>query len=166
MLDGPDPVTRAAAATLLGEVRAPEAVAPLGARLGKAVESEDEVRETVVRSLRAIGDPRAVHPLVDAAARDSEADLAVAMVVAAFELAGPGQDADLRRAADVLVQVMSDDGAPHAARRDAGEALCARVTLGPSCHDHPTAVTWWHDHRDAVTWRASAHQFVAPASGG
>ncbi|HET7504446.1 MAG TPA: metal ABC transporter permease [Kofleriaceae bacterium] len=166
MLGGPDPVTRSAAATLLGEAKAPEAVAPLGARLDPGAEPDDGARETMVRALRAIGDPRAVHALVDAAGRDPEPDLAVAMAVAAFELAGPGQDADLRRAADVLVKIMSDDDAPRAARRDAGEALCAHVTVGPSCHDHPTASAWWRDHRDAVTWQAPAHQFVAPASGG
>jgi zinc/manganese transport system permease protein len=166
MLAQPDPVTRQAAVTLLGEAKAVEAVPALGARLGKGVEPEDEVREAVTRALRAIGDPRAVHVLVDAAARDPEPDLAVAMAIAAFELAGAGQDADLRRAADVLVQVMSDDGAPHAARRDAGDALCAHVQLGSSCHDDPKAAAWWHDHRDAVTWQAAAHQFVPPATGG
>jgi len=166
MLAHPDPVTRAAAATLLGEVRAAEAVVPLTARLGNGVEPEDGVRERVVQALRAIGDPRAVHALVDAAARDGEPDLAVAMAVAAFDLAGPGQDAELRRAGDVLVGVMSDDGAPNAARRDAGEALRAHVTLGSCCGDDATAAAWWRSHRDAVTWQAAARQFVAPASGG
>jgi zinc/manganese transport system permease protein len=164
MIDKADPVTRQAAAALLGETKAADAVPALGARLG--IEPEDDVREGVVRSLRAIGDPRAVHALVDAAARDPEPDLAVAMAVAAFELAGPGQDADLRRAADALVQVMSDDGAPHAARRDAGDVLRAHVPLGDCCHDEATAAAWWRDHRDAVTWQAAAHRFVAPATGG
>ena len=166
MLDRPDPVTRQAAEVLLGETKATEAVPALGARLGNGVEHEDEVREGVVRSLRAIGDPRAVHVLVDAAARDPEPDLAVAMAIAAFELAGAGQDADLRKAADVLVQVMSDDGAPHAARRDAGEALRAHVALGDCCHDDATTVAWWRAHRDAVAWQAPAHRFTAPATGG
>jgi hypothetical protein len=85
------------------------------------------------------------------------------MVVAAFDLAGPGQDAELRRAADVLVQVMSDDGAPHAARRDAGEALCAHLTLGPSCKTDPAAAKWWREHRDAVIWQATARQFGVSA---
>ena len=166
MLDQPDPVTRGAAAALLGETKAPEAVAALGARLAKGVEPDDDVREQVVRSLRASGDPRAVPPLAEAAARDPEPDLAVAMAVAAFELAGPGQDTDLRRAADVLVQVMSDDGAPRAARRDAGDALRAHVTLGPGSQEDAAAAAWWRAHRDSVTWQASAHQFVAPADGG
>src|SRR5262245_41145152 len=166
MLDQPDPVTREAATALLGETRASDAIAPLGARLGSGVEPEDQVRERTVQALRAIGDPRAVHALVDAAARDSEPDLAVAMAVAAFELAGPGQEADLRRAADVLVQVMSDDGAPRAARRDAGDALRAHVTLDPCCRDAAQAARWCRDHRDAVTWHAAARQFTAPASGG
>jgi zinc/manganese transport system permease protein len=166
MLGGPDPVARAAAATLLGEAHASEAVVPLAARLAQGIETDDEVRETVVRALRALGDPRAVPALVDAATRDAEPDLAVAMVVVAFQLAGTGQDADLRRAADVLLKVMSDDGAPRAARRDAGEALCAHVIVGPSCKTDPAAAAWWHDHRDAVTWQAAAHQFVAPATGG
>ena len=166
MLDQSDPVTRGAAAALLGETKAPEAVAALGARLAKGVEPDDDVREQVVRSLRASGDPRAVPPLAEAAARDPEPDLAVAMAVAAFELAGPGQDTDLRRAADVLVQVMSDDGAPRAARRDAGDALRAHVTLGPGSQEDAAAAAWWRAHRDSVTWQASAHQFVAPADGG
>lgn len=166
MLDQPDPVTRQAAAALLGETKAVEAVPALGARLGSGVESNDDAREGVVRSLRAIGDPRAVHFLVDAAARDSEPDLAVAMAIAAFELAGPDQDADLRRAADVLVKVMSDDGAPHAARRDASDALRAHLTLGDCCHDDATAAAWWREHRDAVAWQAPAHRFAAPATGG
>src|SRR5262249_29297387 len=40
MLDQPDPVTREAAVTLLGETHASEAVVPLGARLGSGVEPE------------------------------------------------------------------------------------------------------------------------------
>jgi hypothetical protein len=166
MLDGPDPVTREAAATLLGEARAAAAVPALAARLASGIEPEDEVRERVVQSLRAIGDPRAVHVLADAAGRDHEPDLAVAMAIAAFELAGPGQDADLRRAADVLVQVMSDDGAPRGARRDAGDALRAHVTLDPCCRDDAKAAAWWREHRDAVMWQAAGRQFVAPATGG
>jgi zinc/manganese transport system permease protein len=158
MLDHEDRVTRAAAAALLGSIQAPEAVAPLGARL--ATEQDAEVREGDARALRQIGDPRAVHALVDAAARDDEPDLQVAMAVAAFELAGPGQDADLRQAADVLVKVMSDDGAPNAARRDAADALRAHVTLAPEAHDAPAASAWWQAHRDAVTWQAPAHRFV------
>jgi zinc/manganese transport system permease protein len=166
MLDHPDPVTRQAAATLVGETKAIEAVAALGARLSSGAELEDAVRETLVRSLGAIGDPRAVHALVDAAVRDSEPDLAVAMATAAFELASTGQDADLRRAGDVLVRVMTDDGAPHAARRDAGEALRAHVALGACCPDDATAAAWWREHRDVVTWQATTHRFVPPATGG
>jgi zinc/manganese transport system permease protein len=165
MLGQPDPVTRDAATKLLGETHATEAVGPLGARLGKGVETEDEVRERTVQALRAIGDPRAVHALVDAAERDSEPDLAVEMAVAAFELAGPGQDADLRRAGDVLVKVMSDDGAPNGARRDAGDALRAHVTVDPCCRDDAKAAAWWREHRDAMTWQAAARQLTA-ASGG
>jgi zinc/manganese transport system permease protein len=165
MLEQPDRVTRAAAAAVLGQVKAPEAVAPLSARLARGVETDDEVREGVVRALRAIGDPHAVHALVDAAARDPEPDLQVAMAVAAFELAGPGQDADLRNAADVLVQVMADDGAPNAARRDAGDALQAHVQLTPGLHDPSAVAAWWRAHRDAVTWQAAAHRFVAPSGG-
>jgi len=165
MLGGPDPVTRAAAATLLGEARAADAVPALAARLANAVEPEDEVRESVVRALRAIGDPRAVHPLVEAAARDSEPDLAVAMATAAFDLAAAGQDTDLRRAADVLVQVMSDTGAPNAARRDAVEALRAHVGLGSPAGDDGAAASWWRAHRDAAVWQASARKLVAPAGG-
>jgi zinc/manganese transport system permease protein len=132
MLAQPDPVTRAAAVTLLGESRAAEAVVPLGMRLRDGVEPADDVRERVVQALRAIGDPRAVPPLVEAAAHESEPDLAVAMAEAAFELAGPAHAGELRRAADVLVRVMSDGGAPNAARRDASEALRAcRVRAKP-----------------------------------
>ena len=166
MLAQPDRVTREAAVAMLGQLKAPEAVAPLTARLAAGVEPDDEVRESVVRALRAIGDTHAVHALVDAAARDDEPDLQVAMAVAAFELAGAGQDADLRQAADILVKVMSDDGAPAAARRDAADALRAHVLLAPASHEPSAAAAWWHEHRDAMTWQAPAHRFVAPATGG
>jgi hypothetical protein len=166
MLGQPDPVTREAAATLLGETRAADTVAPLGARLAKGVEPEDGVRESVVRSLRAIGDPHAVPPLVEAAARDDEADLAVAMATAAFELAAAGQDAELRRAGDVLVHVITDTDAPGGARRDAGEALRAHIALGGSTKDDAAASAWWHDHRDTAVWQAPTKLFVAPAAGG
>jgi zinc/manganese transport system permease protein len=164
MLEVPDPVTRAAAAMLLGETRAADAVAAIDQRLTR--EPDDQVRERLVQALRAIGDPRAVAALVTAAARDGEPDLAVAMAAAAFELAGPGQDADLRRAGDVLVRVMSDAGAPHAARRDAGDALRAHVAMGTCCPDEAAAAAWWRAHRDSVTWQATAHLFVAPVDGG
>jgi zinc/manganese transport system permease protein len=166
MLDQPDPVTQKAAVTLLGDTKATAAVPALSARLGKGVEPDDDTRETVVRALRAIGDPRAVHALVDAATRDSEPDLAVAMAGAAFELAHAGQDADLKQAADVVVQVMSNDGAPHAARRDASDTFRAHVSFGDCCKDDAAAATWWHEHRGAVTWQATAHRFVPPATGG
>jgi ABC-type Mn2+/Zn2+ transport system permease subunit len=165
MLAQPDPVTRAAAVTLLGEARAAEAVGPLGMRLRNGVEPQDDVRDRVVQALRAIGDPRAVPPLVDAAAHESEPDLAVAMAEAAFELAAPGHAGELRRAADVLVRVMSDGGAPNAARRDAGEALRAHVAFESCCRDDAAAAAWWREHRDALSWRAAERQFV-PASGG
>jgi zinc/manganese transport system permease protein len=165
MLDVADPVTREAAAALLGETRAGEAVPALGHRLADRVESVDAVRERVVQALRAIGDPRAVPALVDAATHDSEHDLAVAMAAAAFELAGPGHDGELRRAGDVLARVMADDGAPRAARRDAADALRAHVALGACCPDDTSAAAWWRDHRDTVTWQAGAHRFVAPTGG-
>lgn len=155
-LDHPDRVTRGAAVALLGATKAPESVAPLAARLSR--DSDAEVRESVTRALRQIGDAHAVHPLVDQAGRDEEPDLQVAMAQAAFELAGPGQDADLHQAADVLAKVTADDGAPAAARRDAGDALRAHVTLGADDHD---AAAWWQAHRDAVTWDATAHRFAA-----
>jgi len=118
----------------------------------------------VTRALRAIGDSHAVPALVDAAGRDAEPDLQVAMAVAAFELAGTGQDAELRRAADVLLQVSADDGAPHAARRDASDALCAHVIVDPACKEAAAATAWWHARRDQVTWQAATHKFVAPAA--
>ena len=161
ILPQPDRVARGAAAALLGETRARDAVAPLGARLGAGIEPEADVRETVVRALRAIGDPGAVHPLAEAAGRELEPDLAVAMAAAAFELASNGQDADLRRVADVLVGVMSDDSAPRAARRDAGDTLRAHVAFDSCCRDDAAATTWWRAHRDALTWRGLEHRFAA-----
>ncbi|MBS1120883.1 MAG: hypothetical protein H6Q90_3111 [Deltaproteobacteria bacterium] len=163
MLEQPDRVAREAAAVLLGETRAREAVAPIGKRLG--AEPEAAVRESMVRALRTIGDPAAAHVLADAAAREPEPDLVVAMGLAAFELASSGHDADLRSAADALVKVMSDDGAPHAARRDASDVLRAHVAFDPTCHDDATAASWWHDHRDALTWQASKHRFAAAGTG-
>ncbi|HEY5948730.1 MAG TPA: metal ABC transporter permease, partial [Kofleriaceae bacterium] len=166
MLDDQDLVARDAATKLLGESKASEAVAALAARLAPGVEPKDTARESVVRALREIGDPRAVHPLVEAANRETEPDIAVAMSVAAFELAQAGQDADMRAAADVLARVMADDGAPRAARRDASDAMRAHVALDPTCVDDATTVAWWKAHRDSTTWRAADHKLAAPASGG
>ena len=163
MLQDPDRVARSEAVRLVGEVRARGAVAALAARL--AVETDEEVREDVVRALGAIGDPGAVHALADAAAREREPDLVVAMGTAAFELAGPGQDGELRRIADALVQVISDDGAPRAARRDAADALRTHAEIDPAVRDDPAVAAWWHDHRDQVVWRAAHHRFAAPAGG-
>ena len=87
------------------ELRARGAALALAARL--AVETDEEIREGVVRALRSIGDPGAVHALAEAAAREREPDLVVAIGAAAFELAGPGQDGELRRIADALVQVIA-----------------------------------------------------------
>ena len=164
MLQDPDRVARGAAAGLLGDTRARAAVGPLAARL--AVETDEEIREGVVRALRAIGDPAAVHPLAEAAARELEPDVVVAMGAAAFELAGPGQDADLRKAADALVKVIADDDAPRAARRDAGDALRAHVELDPASHDDAAAVAWWRGHRDQLVWQPARHRFAVPATGG
>src|SRR5262249_9356119 len=100
MLQDPDRVARGEAVGPLGEVRARGAVAALAARL--AVETDEEIREGVVRALRAIGDSGAVPALAEAAAREHEPDLVVAIGAAAFELAGPGQDAELRKVADAL----------------------------------------------------------------
>ncbi|HEY0192668.1 MAG TPA: iron chelate uptake ABC transporter family permease subunit, partial [Kofleriaceae bacterium] len=56
MLASPDPVTRAAAAGLLADAKAAEAVLPLTGRLGKGIEPQDDVRESVTRALRTLGD--------------------------------------------------------------------------------------------------------------
>lgn len=159
MLQDPDRVARGEAVGLLGEVRARGATSALAARL--AVETDEEVREGVVRALRSIGDPGAVHALAEAAAREQEPDLVVAMGAAAFELAGAGQDAELRRIADALVQVIADDGAPHAARRDAADALRAHVEIDPAVRDDPAAAAWWHDHREQLVWQAARHRFAS-----
>jgi len=162
ILQDPDRVSRGAAVGLLGDTRARSAVPALAARL--AVETDEEVREAVVRALRAIGDPSAVRALADATAREVEPDLVVAMGGAAFELAGAGADADLRRAADALVKVMADGDAPRAARRDAGDALRAHVELDPAIHDDAAAAAWWRDHRDQLVWQAARHRFSAAAA--
>jgi len=164
MLADSDRVARDAAVGLLGDTRARAAVPALIERL--AAETDDDVREGVVRALRAIGDPSAVHALAVAASREREPDLVVAMGAAAFELAGAGHDADLRQAADALVKVMSDADAPHAARRDAGDALRAHVELDPASHDDAAVATWWHGHRDQLVWQPARHRFAAPATGG
>lgn len=160
MLQDPDRVARGEAVRLLGDSHVRAAVPALAARL--AVETDQDVRESVVRALRALGDPVAVRALADAAAREDEPDLVVAMAAAAFELAGPGQDADLRRAGDALVKVLGDPDAPHAARRDAGEALRAHVELDPASDD-AAAAAWWHDHRDQLVWHAARHRLASPA---
>jgi zinc/manganese transport system permease protein len=163
MLQDPDRVARGEAVGLLGEVHARGAVPGLAARL--AVETDEEIREGVVRALRSIGDPGAVHALAEAAAHEHEPDLVVATAAAAFELAGPGQDAELRRVADALVQVIADDGAPRAARRDAADALRAHVEIDPEVRDDPATAAWWHDHRERLVWQAARHRFAASAGG-
>lgn len=169
MLEDPDRVARGEAVALLGDTRVRPAAAALGARL--VAEPDEEVRERVVRALRAIGDPAAVHALADAAGREKEPDLVVAIGAAAFELAGAGQDADLRTCGDALVRVMVDGDAPRATRRDAGDALRAHVDLDPTSRDDAAAAAWWREHRDQLVWQAARHRFAAPgaaasASGG
>ncbi|MEZ4359194.1 MAG: metal ABC transporter permease [Kofleriaceae bacterium] len=156
----PDRVAREAAVGLLGELRNPSTVPPLAARLASGAEPEDGVREALIRALRAIGEPSAVPALVEAAARDPEPDLTVAMVVAAFELGNSGQDEELKHAAELLVQVIGDDGAPHAAQRDAADALRAHVDLAHQSHDVEEAIAWWRAHRDEATWDVARHRFV------
>ncbi|HTL33977.1 MAG TPA: metal ABC transporter permease [Kofleriaceae bacterium] len=153
MVGDPDPVVRTEAIDLLGKIKASEAIEALSKRLETGVEANDEGREAVVRALRSIGDARALHPLVDAADREVEPDIAVEMSDAALDLAEPGHDADLRSAVDVLANVLADEDAPHAARREAGEAIRTHVELDPSCVDDPTTVAWWRGHREALRWR-------------
>ena len=163
MLSQPDPVARDAAATLLGEVRATEAVGALAARLDPGVEPDAGLREGIVRALHAIGDPSAVPALVAAAGREVEPDLAVAMGEAAFELGRAGQDVELRAAVDALIRVLVDDGAPRAARRDAGDALRAHVAFDPTVTDDAALAAWWQAHRDVARWRAGDQRFALPA---
>lgn len=136
MLAQADPVARDAAAALLAETHAQEAAAPLAARLGAGVEADDNVREGVIRALRALGDASAVPALVDAAEREVEPDLAVELAAVAFELAKSGYAAELARATAVVQKIADDAGAPHAARRDAAELLQTR--RGASAPPTPT----------------------------
>jgi zinc/manganese transport system permease protein len=155
-----DSVARDAAVALLADTHATEAIGPLVARLGPNVEPDAAIRENVVRALRAIGDPSVVGPLVAAADREVEPDLAVEMAVAAFELARSDQDAELRRAADVLVRVLGDSGAPRAARRDAAEALHKHIVFDPPVSDDAGVASWWQSHRAAVGWIANQRHFA------
>ncbi len=161
MLHDKDRVVRDQSAALLGDVKAREAVVPLSTRLAKDAEDEAEVRETVVRALREIGDPSVVPMLVAAAERELEPDLAVAMGAAAFELGTEPQAEALRAAGDTLVRVMLDEGAPRAARREASDALRAHVAFDATCHDDAMAAAWWKDHRATLAYRG--HRF-APSS--
>ncbi|MBK9034682.1 MAG: metal ABC transporter permease [Myxococcales bacterium] len=163
MVSDADPVVRDAATTLLVEVKAVEAAAPLAARLGPGVEPDDNLREGVIRALRALGDASVVPALVDAAAREEEPDLAVALAMAGFDLAVAGHDDELRRAGDVLIQIATDDGAPRAARRDAADALHAHVAIDPAATDDAARAAWWRAHRDLLVWQAEAHRLTAPA---
>ncbi len=160
MLDDKDRVVRNASATLLGDVKAGAAVPVLIKRLGKDVEGEADVRETVVRALKQIGDAAAVPALIEAADRELEPDLAVAMGVTAFELGTEAHAEALRQAADILARVMLDDGAPRAARREASDALRAHVAFDATCHDDAMAASWWKDHRATLAYHG--HRF-APA---
>ncbi len=160
MLEQPDPVAREAAATLLAEAHAKEAVIPLTLRLAPGVEPEDNVREGIVRALRAIGDPSAVHALVSAAGREAEPDIAVAMGEAAFELAGAGQEAELREVVELLLKLTVDSGVPRGARRDASDALHRRIRFAQPIDDDADAGVWWRAHRDAVIWKPAERRFV------
>ena len=190
MLAHADPVARDAAASLLADTRAVEAAPALAARLGSGVEQDDNVREGVVRALVAIGDPRVVPALVDAADRELEPDLAVELAEAAFTLAAaPGDagagapsttsgsssgssappaplDESLRKAVDILLRTATDAGAPRAARRDASEALARHVAFDATATDDATRAAWWTAHRATVTWHAADHRLAladAPA---
>jgi hypothetical protein len=163
MLSNDDPVARDEAVTLLVDTHTSEALEPLLARLVPGTEPEANVRENVIRAVRALGDTRAVAPLVTAAASEEEPDLAVAMAIGAFELGGPGQDEQLRRAADILVQVLGDDDAPRAARRDAIEAFRAHVALDVAAEDGAAIAAWWGTHRAALAWHAGDHR-LAPGA--
>lgn len=163
MLASPDHVAREEATRLLGEVKATAAVGSLAARLVSGAEDDDAVREAAVDALRAIGDPAAVKPLVDAAEREEEPDIAVEMCEAAFELGGAAQTADLRRAVDMLLRVIEEDGAPGAARRDALEHLRSHVAPEPATAvDGAAIATWWRAHRDQLVWQADTRRFRAP----
>ncbi len=163
MLSNDDPVARDEAVTLLVDTHTSEALEPLLARLVPGTEPEANVRENVIRAVRALGDTRAVAPLVTAAASEEEPDLAVAMAIGAFELGGPGQDEQLRRAADILVQVLGDDDAPRAARRDAIEAFRAHVALDVAAENGAAIAAWWGTHRAALAWHAGDHR-LAPGA--
>jgi HEAT repeat protein len=163
ILSQADPVARDAAVTLLSDTHCIEALEAVLARLEPGTEPEANIREDLIRAVRNLGDPRAVPVLVAAAAKEEEPDLAVSMSVAAFELGGAGQDADLKKAADVLVTVLADDGAPHGARRDALEALRAHVALEATAVDEAAIAAWWQAHRDGLVWHAADHR-LAPAS--
>jgi zinc/manganese transport system permease protein len=162
MLASPDHVAREEAARLLGEARAPAAIAPLAARLVTGAEDDDAVREAAVDALRAIGDPAAVKPLVDAAEREEEPDIAVEMSEAAFELGEAAQTAELRRAVDILLRVIEDEGAPGAARRDALEHLRSHVAPDPAAADGPAIAAWWRAHRDELVWQPDTRRFRNP----
>jgi zinc/manganese transport system permease protein len=165
MLANADPVARDAAASLLADTRATEAAPALAARLGEGIEPDDNVREGVIRALVAIGEPGVMPALVDAADRELEPDLAVAMAQAVFALAAGAAPADaepLRRAVDVLVRTAADSGAPRAARRDAGEALAAHVAFEAAVTDDAARAAWWQAHRAAVVWSPAERRFALP----
>lgn len=160
MLGDNDRVVRNSAVALVGDVKLTAAVDPLVRRLADNAEPDPEVRETIIRALRAIGASGVVPSLVAAAARESEPDLAVAMGAAAFELANEAQLRHAVDAGDVLVKVMLDNSAPHAARREASDTLRGHVGFDPSCHDDAMAASWWSEHRGALIYRG--HRLVLP----
>ena len=160
MLEQADPVARDAAVTLLVDTHATEAAPALAARLAAGVEPDDNVREGVIRALRTLGDARVVPALIDAAEREVEPDLAVAMAETGFELAGPDQDDVLRRAVDVLIRIAADGGAPRGARRDAADALHAHVAFDPAVTDDAGRAAWWTEHRAALTWHPAEHRLA------
>ena len=132
------------------------------ARLAPGIEPEANVREDVIRAVRTLRDPRAVPALVAAAAKEEEPDLAVTMSVAAFELGGAGQDADLKKAADVLVTRprgrWRTTWRPARRTRGAPRACRARCAAG----DGAAIAAWWQPTAEALVWHAADHR-LAPA---
>ena len=59
-----------------------------------------------------------------------------------------------------MIRVLSDGGAPRAARRDAGEALRHHIAFDATVTDDAAVATWWTAHRGTLAWQPMHHRFA------
>jgi len=163
MLDAHDSVAREDAAALLSTSKNPAVLPALLARLDDGVEEDDSVREKIVKVIGIRGDSEALPPLVAAARREIEPDIAIEMCATVFKLGKRSQLKTLRVAGDILVEIIDDEGAPRAARHDAEQLLRQHLDSNDNSELDELA-RFWREHRANIAWNSTTKRFVVGAS--